>query len=163
MREIPQVFPAFIYYDRPLEHLLKMVPSVCSLNLFTSKNFPAAPDEVGDRKIDFRLYGFEEKVRSNIVIGQMRKDDCRPATLRSLLAFWIFNPTSFWCGHNTGFWKITALGSLWTPPQEFFEQSPGINFGTLRLDSNQTGMYSEDNDQREFKEWGTDWLFLAVK
>lgn len=162
-KSMPEIFPAFIYYGRPLEDLIEMAHfddrSPTEIN---EKNFPRIKHEVGKRELEFRLYVFRGKVESEHVFKKMSEDGYCPATLREIIAFKIFNP------YATG---VIGLGSSWTPVDWPSPKVPYVvNFGTmrglrycLRLENFQT-WYWKNSDERivEPREWEDDY-FLGVK
>ena len=74
-----------VSYDHSIADLVNDGQYDRSNGDITDSNFPS--DESGEKEVETALFHFNQSVSSEDAIERMKKDGCRPATMKELLSF----------------------------------------------------------------------------
>lgn len=79
-----------VNYDRSIADLVGDGRYDLSNDLITDQNFPS--DESGEKEVEMVLFHFNQLISSKDAIEKMKREGCRPATMKELLVFEATHP-----------------------------------------------------------------------
>lgn len=143
-----EVIRITINYDLPL-HAMVLAGNYDQLNPgITEENFPNSKNEKGKNDVSMKIFDFEKGIESKDAIIAMEQKNCRPATIKELIAYNQHGPRS-----QEG--AMIALGSVTKDGYVAISWIGSITMRDRRLNL--------DRSSRPSGPWSSYYRFLAVK